>query len=219
MSAEDRAVGALLGLACGDAVGTTLEFERPGSFTPIDDMVGGGPFRLAPGQWTDDTSMALCLAESILDTGGLDPADQLRRYLLWRDHGYLSSNGRCFDIGVTTSTQLERFRRTGEPVDPHPDEESAANGSLMRLAPVPIRWHGDPGEAAEQAAASSRTTHAARRPVDACRVLGAMVAAFISGTPADEVLAPGFWRWGELHPATEAVARGSWREKEPPQPG
>ncbi len=75
MSAEDRAIGALLGLACGDAVGTTLEFQRPGSFTPIDDMVGGGPFRLEPGQWTDDTSMALCLAESILDTGGLCQTD------------------------------------------------------------------------------------------------------------------------------------------------
>lgn len=112
MSALDRAVGALLGLACGDAVGTTLEFKRPGTFTPIDDMVGGGPFRLEAGQWTDDTSMALCLAESILDTGDLDLEDQLRRYLLWRDTGYLSSNGRCFDIGTTTSSQLERFRRT-----------------------------------------------------------------------------------------------------------
>ena len=67
MTSRDRAVGALVGLAVGDAVGTTLEFKRPGSFTPIDDMVGGGPFDLEPGQWTDDTSMAMCLAESILD--------------------------------------------------------------------------------------------------------------------------------------------------------
>src|SRR5688500_8632294 len=89
----DRGVGALRGLACGDAVGTTLEFKAPGSFVPIDDMVGGGPFRLKPGEWTDDTSMALCLAESILDTGGMDLGDQLRRYLLWRNDGYLSSNG------------------------------------------------------------------------------------------------------------------------------
>src|SRR4051812_3843246 len=118
----DRARGALLGLACGDAVGTTLEFRSPGSFEPITDMVGGGPFGLEPGEWTDDTSLALCLAESILDTGGHDPSDQLRRYLLWCDCGYLSSNGRCFDIGTTTSSQLERFRRTGEPTDPTPNE-------------------------------------------------------------------------------------------------
>ncbi len=213
----DRAIGALVGLAAGDAVGTTLEFKRPGSFTPISDMVGGGPFDLPAGAWTDDTSMALCLAESILDTGDLDLADNLRRYLLWRDHGYLSSTGTLFDIGGTTTTQLSRFARTGEPIDPHPDEEAAANGSLMRLAPVAIRWHADPAEAAERAAESSRSTHPAARPVDACRVLGAMTAALISGSQAEAVLAPEFWKWGLLHPEIEAVARGSWSTKEPPE--
>jgi ADP-ribosylglycohydrolase len=212
----DRAVGALVGLACGDAVGTTLEFERPGTFTPITGMVGGGPFGLADGAWTDDTSMALCLAESLLDTGGMDLTDQLRRYLLWWDDGYLSSTGRCFDIGATTARQLSRYRTTGEPVDPRPDDEVAPNGSLMRLAPVPIRWHADPEEAADRAAESSRSTHPATRPVDACRVLAAMTAALIDGTPAEEVLAPGFWRWGPLHPAIDEVARGSWRPKQPP---
>ncbi len=179
MNPLDRAVGTLVGLACGDAVGTTLEFRSPGTFTPITDMVGGGPFRLEAGQWTDDTSMAMCLAESVLDTGTLDLGVQLRRYLLWADAGYLSSNGRCFDIGNTTSSQLERFRRTGESIDPHPDEESAANGSLMRLAAVPIRWHADPAIAAEHAGESSRTTHPASRPVDACRLMGAMISALI----------------------------------------
>lgn len=218
-SAVDRAVGALLGLACGDAVGTTVEFSAPGSFAPVTDMVGGGPFSLRPGAWTDDTSMALCLAESLLDRGGMDLTDQLRRYVRWHRHGYLSSTGRCFDIGGTTRAQLGRFERTGEAVDPVPDEESAANGSLMRLAPVPIRWPGDPATAAERSAESSRTTHAAARPVDACRVLGAMVSALIGGTPWAEVADSGFWRtdaWGPLHPAVEAVARGSWRTKEPP---
>ena len=215
-STRDRARGALLGLAAGDAVGTTLEFKRPGSFTPIDDMVGGGPFGLDPGQWTDDTSMALCLAESVLDCDGHDPVDQLRRYVLWRHDGYLSSNGQCFDIGTTTSAQLRRFLRTGQPIDPNVDEDSAANGSLMRLAPVPIRWHEDPEEAAAWAAESSRTTHAARRPVDACRVLAAMTAALIRGDSPADVFDPAFWSGGELHPAVEAVARGSWRDKEPP---
>lgn len=70
--------GALLGLAAGDALGTTVEFTRPGSFTPIDDIVGGGPFGLKPGQWTDDTSMALCLAESLV-VAGIDPRRTLRK--------------------------------------------------------------------------------------------------------------------------------------------
>jgi ADP-ribosylglycohydrolase len=216
-AARDRAIGALLGLACGDAVGTTLEFKAPGSFTPIDDMVGGGPFRLQPGEWTDDTSMALCLAESILERDDLDPVDQMRRYLRWRDEGYLSSNGRCFDIGNTVSSQLSRFARTGEAIDPHVDEEAAANGSLMRLAAVPIRWHRDPAVAAERSAESSRPTHPARRPVDACRVLGAMTSALIRGDSADDVIAPGFWRFGDLHPQIGAVVSGAWRHKAPAQ--
>jgi ADP-ribosylglycohydrolase/predicted protein tyrosine phosphatase len=216
MTALDRALGSLLGLACGDAVGTTLEFRSLGSFEPIEDMVGGGPFALEAGQWTDDTSMALCLAESILDTDSLDLEDQLRRYLLWKDSGYLSSNGRCFDIGTTTRTQLERFRRTGKAIDRQPDEESAANGSLMRLAAVPIRWHGDPATAAERSGQSSRTTHAASRPVDSCRLMGAMVSALIGGASFDEVIAPAFWQWGDLHPAVADLATGGWKDKEPP---
>lgn len=216
MTPIDRAVGTLLGLACGDAVGTTLEFRAPGTFEPITDMVGGGPFRLKAGEWTDDTSMALCLAESLLDRGELDLEDQLRRYVLWHESGYLSSNGRCFDIGITTRTQLTRFQRTEQAVDPRPDEESAANGSLMRLGAVPIRWHNDPETAGKRAGDSSRTTHAAGRPVDACRLMGAMVSALIGGVPFAEVTAPTFWQWGELHPAVENIAAGTWRERTPP---
>jgi ADP-ribosyl-[dinitrogen reductase] hydrolase len=71
-SKRDRARGALGGLAAGEAVGTTVEFQRPGSFPPLTDKVGGGPFGLAAGKWTDDTSMALCLAESLIDRRGHD---------------------------------------------------------------------------------------------------------------------------------------------------
>jgi ADP-ribosyl-[dinitrogen reductase] hydrolase len=212
----DRAIGALLGLAVGDAVGTTLEFRSPGTFAPIDDMVGGGPFQLEPGEWTDDTSMALCLAESLLDTRAMDLEDQLRRYLLWYEGGYLSSNGACFDIGNTIRGGLERFRRTGQAIDPEPDEHAAANGSLMRLAPVPIVWHSDPAEAAAQSAESSLTTHAARRPVDACRLMGAIVSALINGTSFEAVSAPTFWEWGDLHREVADIAAGAWKHKEPP---
>src|SRR5437773_11032287 len=107
----DRYRGCLLGLAAGDALGTTLEFESPGSFRPISDMVGGGPFDLAPGQWTDDTSMALCLAASLLEQGTFDPMDQLARYWRWYREGYLSSTGTCFDIGSTTSLALMQYHR------------------------------------------------------------------------------------------------------------
>ena len=103
MDERDRFRGCLLGLAIADAVGTTLEFQSRGSFHPISDMIGGGPFGLTPGEWTDDTSMALCLATSLVETGGFDPADQMLRYQQWAESGYLSSNGRCFDIGNTVA--------------------------------------------------------------------------------------------------------------------
>src|SRR3954451_9911081 len=111
----DRFRGSLLGLAVGDAVGTTVEFMAPGTFEPLRDMVGGGPFGLPAGAWTDDTSMALCLAESLVERGGFDPVDQLERYLRWYREGYRSSIGRCFDIGNATRAALEPFARTHEP--------------------------------------------------------------------------------------------------------
>ena len=77
MEKIDRYLGALQGLAVGDALGTTLEFSKPGKFTPITDMIGGGPFSLRPGEWTDDTSMALCLAESLVKKNNFDPRDQM----------------------------------------------------------------------------------------------------------------------------------------------
>jgi ADP-ribosyl-[dinitrogen reductase] hydrolase len=112
---EYRYRGALLGLAVGDALGTTLEFKPPGTFKPIRDMVGGGPFNLQPGQWTDDTSMALCLAESLVKARGFDPKDQMDRYCRWWREGYLSCTGRCFDIGVTVSGALAEYCKTGNP--------------------------------------------------------------------------------------------------------
>ena len=139
----DRAFGALLGLAVGDAVGTTVEFRPRGSFAPLTDMVGGGPFRLEPGQWTDDTSMALCLAASLVETGRFDAHDQMTRYVRWRDEGYMSSNGRCFDIGNTVGAALARFERTGDPYAGSADPQSAGNGSIMRLAPI-VLWYVGP---------------------------------------------------------------------------
>ena len=87
MDSRDRYRGALLGLAAGDALGTTLEFKRPGTFAPITDLVGGGPFGLKPGQWTDDTSMALCLAESLIECQGFHPVDQSTRSCRWYREG------------------------------------------------------------------------------------------------------------------------------------
>jgi ADP-ribosylglycohydrolase len=219
----DRVRGAFLGLAVGDAVGTTLEFRTPGTFAPLTDLVGGGPFRLPVGAWTDDTSMAACLAESLVELGAFDPVDQLRRYVRWYRDGHWSSTGRCFDIGGTTRAALARFEATGDAATSGATHErSAANGSLMRLAPVPVAFAGDPAQAVRLAGASSRTTHALPVCVDACRYLGGLLVGAVRGVPKAALLAPrfapsaGLWDAHPLHPDVARVADGSYRTKEPP---
>ena len=218
----DRFRGCLLGLAAGDALGTTLEFKPPGTFEPIDDMVGGGPFGLEPGQWTDDTSMALCLATSLIEQRGFDPADQMQRYVRWWRAGYLSSTGHCFDIGITVQGALSRFERDGDPYAGSTDPNTAGNGSLMRLAPAPMAFWGDPAEAIGMAAASSRTTHGARAAVDACRYFAVLLVGAIAGADKETLLAPGYCPveglW-EREPLVEEIARiaeGSFKELNPP---
>jgi ADP-ribosyl-[dinitrogen reductase] hydrolase len=83
----------LIGLALGDAVGTTVEFKRPGRFPPVTDMIGGGPLGLVAGQWTHDTSMALCLAESLIEKREFDARDQMERYVMWPRDGHLKPAG------------------------------------------------------------------------------------------------------------------------------
>ena len=222
MNKQERYRGALLGLAAGDALGTTLEFRPPGTFTPITDIVGGGRFRLKPGEWTDDTSMALCLAESLVACGGHDPLDQMERYVRWSRDGHLSSNGRCFDIGNTVSAALDRFVRTGDPLSGSTAADSAGNGSLMRLAPAPLAYAGDVREAVRVAGECSRTTHGAGEAVDACRYFAALIVGALDGETGAALLSgtwspvPGLWDDEPLAPKIAAVAAGSFREKEPP---
>jgi len=219
----DRYRGCLLGLAVGDAVGTTLEFKRPGTFEPLKDMVGGGPFNLKPGEWTDDTSMALCLAASLIEKRGFDPVDQLTRYLRWYNEGYMSSNGRCFDIGNTVRDALLRFERTGEPYCGSKDPLTAGNGSIMRLAPVPLFYASRPLEAIERSAESSRTTHGTAVAVDACRYLGALIVGALKGVDKDELLSEkynpvdGYWQSYPLSPEIEVIRKGSFYDLDPPE--
>ena len=219
----DRFRGCLLGLAAGDALGTTLEFQPPGTFEPIDDMVGGGPFGLEPGQWTDDTSMALCLATSLIEREGFDPNDQMERYVRWWREGYLSSNGRCFDIGNTVRDALSRFERDGDPYAGSSDPDSAGNGSLMRLAPVSMFCSGDPGEAISRAADSSRTTHQTRAAVDACRYFAGLLVGALDEVGKETLLSAGYspveGLW-EHEPLVEEIARiadGSFKARNPPE--
>ncbi len=202
-----------------DALGTTPEFKAPGTFEPLQDMVGGGPFDLQPGQWTDDTAMALCLAESLVAQQGFDPADQMQRYLRWYREGYLRSTGTCFDIGNTVSAALRRFEVSRAPFAGETAPRYGGNGSLMRLAPIPLAFIRDPGRAIHLVGEMLRTTHGAPEPVDACRYFAGLLVGALQGRSKEELLArlfspvEGLWQRQPLAPRIAAVAAGTFREK------
>lgn len=212
MTTLSRFRGSLLGLACGDAVGTTVEFCERGSFSLVSDMGGGGPFELPAGAWTDDTSMALCLASSLVEQGCFDAKDQMDRYVRWWKQGYHSSTGRCFDIGITTRQALSRFQLNNEPMAGDTHEFSAGNGSIMRLAPVPLFYYPDEDAAVRWAGESSRTTHGALECIESCQLLTAMIHSALSGHPKDEVLF-GSESGHYLSPKVQAIALGAYRSK------
>ena len=223
MDPVDRYRGALVGLAVGDALGTTLEFEMPGSFNPITGMVGGGIFDLEAGQWTDDTSMALCLAESLVDRQAFDPEDQMRRYLRWYREGYLSSTGTCFDIGCTVGAALRDFEVNQDPIAGKTEPCYGGNGSLMRLAPVPLAFANIPEEAIRLSGEMSRTTHGAAEPVDACRYYSGLIVGALAGESKDVLLRSryspleGCWPPSALSLNIDEVAAGSFKNRQPPE--
>ncbi len=156
---KDRFRGVLLGMACGDALGAQVEFMPRDSFPLQVDMTGAGPHRLQPGQWTDDTAMALILGERLLVDALLTvPLELANDWLRWYELGEGSCTGKCFDIGSQTLTSLLYWERFGtRPL--HKDQKARGNGGLMRVAPVALAWLRDRGLARNTARRQCLMTH------------------------------------------------------------
>lgn len=185
---KDRFLGSLLGLAVGDALGAPVEFKERGSFPPVTQMEAGGPFNLKKGQWTDDTSLALCLGTSLIEKNGFDPYDQIEKYIKWFREGYMSCTGNCFDIGNTTKAALLRYEEhkdiyAGAETDP------ATNGSLMRLAPVALFYFQNLEDTIKYAGLSSKVTHAPLNCIKACEDLALFIHRALSGKSKAEIFA------------------------------
>ena len=200
-----RARGALVGLAVGDALGTTNEFQPAGSFEPITDMVGGGVFDLEPGQWTDDTSMALCLADSLLAQGRYDSFDVMERYDRWRKDGYRSSTGTCFDIGNQVMRSLWDFEVNQRVPRTAQRTTSAGNGAIMRLAPVVIAGfeHREIREIVATAGLSARETHYSVEAEAATEVFAALLVGALLGWAPEHIINVG---WASTGPAFDEMA-------------
>lgn len=224
-----RYLGCLFGLAVGDALGAPVEFEKRGDFIPVTGMRGGGHFDLRPGEWTDDTAMALCLAESLTLRKDFDPEHQMEIYKRWWLGGHLSSDpppsGKgCFDIGITVRKALKEYSRCkvarrAESYDIEEEETGAGNGSLMRLAPIPLFYIGNPRQALELSARMSYTTHGAKAAADACRYFAGLIVGALMGVAKEELLSSLYcptgssWEVSPLCEEIQEVALGSFKKK------
>lgn len=208
---DDRFAGVMLGLACGDAIGATTAFLERDSFEPVTGMSGGGAYELEPGQWTDDTSMAMCLAESLVARESFDALDQMSRYLGWYRHGYWSARPHCFDIGQTTEYALRRCEASRSPWCGPTHSITAGNGSVMRLGPVVLRYFPNEDEVLHYAGESSRTTHGAPLAIEGCRLLAYVLLRLLRGCPNDSCL-EGSSRF-VVAPRLRRIADGAFRRK------
>ncbi|HEY5103279.1 MAG TPA: ADP-ribosylglycohydrolase family protein [Steroidobacteraceae bacterium] len=205
---RERYLGALVGLAVGDALAVATQGATPGKFTPITDVAGGGPFALPRGAWSDDTAMALCLAESLIERDGFDARDQTQRYTRWQQQGHLSATGEA--VGITASTgralglarwQRKLFSGSHDPaqLDPEP---------LSRVAPAVMFFYGSPQVAVHQGCEAARTTCQAPIVLECCRLFAAFLHGALAGRSKSGIFKPGaeILDIGRLRPAIAALA-------------
>ena len=189
VEALDKAKGLLMGLAVGDAVGTTLEFQARDS-SHIYDMVGGGPFNLKAGEWTDDTSMALCLVETYIEKNCCDMDFFREKLISWYKTGHNSSNGVCFDIGNTTRYALEQVIKHGPDWLGNNSPETAGNAALIRHAPVAIFRRTSFIDGWRDASIQSMSTHCAPESIDCCQYINVILHYLLNGFGKNEAFSP-----------------------------
>lgn len=186
----NRAKGAFYGTLIGDALGAPVEFKQRNRFPQVRDMIPCEHFGLDPGSFTDDGSLMLCLAAALNHTrGDYDPYVVLCHYMEWLKNGYMSVNDEVFDVGRTTRNALMRFYATSETqADTTDDEFEAGNGSMMRLAPIPILYGADLVNLWRIAETESATTHASRTAIWCCQVLAVATALALRGSSKSAIL-------------------------------
>ena len=220
---KERYTGSLMGLAIGDALGAPIEFQQYGKFEPIKDFQGGGMFKLNPGEFTDDTSLALCLSESLIRCKGFDAKDQMDTYWKWLSEGHLSVRDKAVGIGKTTMRSIFEYKKHGEPFSKNTNKWSAGNGSIMRLAPVPLYFSDDALLAVEMSGESSRTTHPLQITIDACKYFGGLIWGAVNKIDKKDLLSAyyspvnGYFDDHEIVPEIRELASGSFKVKNPPE--
>jgi ADP-ribosylglycohydrolase len=215
---RERFQGALLGLAVCDALAAHTQFRKPGSFAPVGDLLGGGPFDLPRGAWTDDTAMALLLAESLLERG-FDAHDQVARYARWQREGYGSATGQCVGISANVARSLATALYKRQPFAGSHDPEQLDKDPLSRIAPVVMYFFADGPTAIARSAEAARISAQAPMVLDCVRLLAAMIRMALTGRDKSAVLRPPreFWVSQSTRPEVLQVYEGSYLGRMPPE--
>ena len=215
---RERFQGALVGLAVGDALAAHTQFRKPGTFAAVGDLLGGGPFDQPRGAWTDDTSMALLLAESLLEREGFDAHDQVQRFVRWQREGYGSATGQCVGISASVARALATAQYKRQPFAGSHDPEQLDKDPLSRVAPVVMYFFADAPAAVARAAEAARVTAQAPMVLDCVRLLASMIHLALSGRDKAAVLRPPreLWITASTRPEVLALYEGSYAHRMPP---
>ncbi len=215
---RERFQGALMGLAVGDALAAHTQFRKPGTFAPVGDLLGGGPFDLPRGAWTDDTAMALLLAESLLKRDGFDAHDQVARFARWQREGYGSATGQCVGIAANVARALATAQYKRQPFAGSHDPEQLDKDPLSRVAPVVMFFFADIATCVSRAAEAARVTAQAPMVLDCVRLLAAMLHQALSGRDKAAILKPPRDAWSTPNTRLEVMALydGLYARRGPP---
>ena len=196
---EKRAIGCILGMAIGDAMGARLEFLPVRYKYKKEDELNnmgkrpGGHFSLFPGQWTDDTSMGLCLADSLLvNDGKLDPYDLMNRFVAWWGGGYDNAfrynktPRHSVGLGGNISWAIKSYLINPTDKTDAGDENTSGNGSIMRNAAIPICFYDNYDLARENARNQSLTTHQGIQAKECCNLLTYIIIQIFKGRKLKE---------------------------------
>jgi ADP-ribosyl-[dinitrogen reductase] hydrolase len=217
---QDKAAGAIFGLAVGDAMGMPIEFRPRGKFEPVTEFRAGGPFKLQAGQWTDDTAMSLCLASSLIECNGFDASHQMKLYSRWIDDGYLSCTGKAVGIGQTILKAMIRYHKTKDPIQGDTNPRRSGNGCIMRLAPVPIFYNHDAALAIHHSIQSATTTHGSEMCLQTTGFFGGMIWGALKGVSKEELLSDSYSPvkdYYQQHPPCDelpSLIRGDYKAKQ-----
>lgn len=218
-SLRERFQGALVGLAIGDALAAHTQFRKPGTFAAVGDILGGGPFELPRGAWSDDTAMALLLAESLSEREGFDAHDQVQRYARWQREGHGSATGQCVGITANVARALATALYKRQPFAGSHDPAQLDKEPLSRVAPVVMYFFADAAAAVAQSAEAARITAQAPIVLDCVRLLAAVLHQALSGKDKVAVLKPPreLWVTGNTRAEVLALYDGSYLRRDPPE--